>query len=84
VGAVSHLFTTDPTAFAAACPGGKAPAAADAAAKAACSGALVLGTRHGVIVSYGFYLWGAFHYLLASFGLKGAMARARADRGEED
>jgi hypothetical protein len=35
-------------------------------------------------VAYAFSLWGAFHYLLASFGLKEALAKARADRGESD
>jgi hypothetical protein len=44
----------------------------------------VLGTRHGIIVSYAFGLWGAFHYLLGSFGLAKAMSKARADRGESD
>jgi hypothetical protein len=42
----------------------------------------VLGTRQGVILSYAFYLWGAAHYVMGAFGLKGAMARARAARGE--
>jgi hypothetical protein len=49
---------------------------------AACKSALVVGTRHGVILSYAFYLWGAFHYLIGSFGLSNALAKARADRGE--
>ena len=70
--------------FQQACPGGKAAKTAGDAAKAACSAALVLGTRQGVILSYAFGLWGAFHYLLGSFGLKEAMAKARADRGEAD
>ena len=78
-------FVGAPTAdFQAACPGGKAAASAGAAAKAACSGALVLGTRHGIIVAYAFGLWGAFHYLLGSFGIGKAMAQARAARGESD
>ncbi|MBS0334424.1 MAG: MFS transporter, partial [Proteobacteria bacterium] len=71
-----------PADFQAACPGGKAPAGADAAAKAACAGALVLGTRHGVIVAYAFGLWGALHYLIGSFGIGKALAEARAARGE--
>jgi predicted MFS family arabinose efflux permease len=73
-----------PADFQAACPGGKAAKGAADAAKAACSGALVLGTRQGVIVAYAFGLWGAFHYLLGSFGLAKALAKARADRGERD
>ena len=73
-----------PADFQAACPGGKAAAGAAAAAKAACSGALVLGTRQGVLLAHAFSLWGAFHYLLGSFGLAKALAKARADRGEAD
>jgi MFS family permease len=82
--ALGGLFGAHPADFQAACPGGKAAKTASDAAKAACSGALVLGTRHGIIVAYAFGLWGAFHYFLGSFGLKGAMAKARADRGESD
>lgn len=82
--AISGFLGSHPADFQAACPGGKAAAGASAAAKAACSGALVLGTRHGVIVAYAFGLWGALHYLLGSFGLKRAMAEARAERGEGD
>ncbi|THD61518.1 MFS transporter [Phenylobacterium sp.] len=82
--AVSGFAGSHPADFQAACPGGKAAAGADAAAKAACSGALVLGTRHGVIVAYAFGLWGALHYLIGSFGIGKAMAEARAARGEAD
>jgi len=82
--AIGGFWGAHPADFQAACPGGKAAAGAGDAAKAACSGALVLGTRHGVILAYAFGLWGAFHYLLGSFGLAGAMAKARADRGERD
>jgi MFS family permease len=82
--AVGGFFGARPADFQAACPGGKAAAGAAAAAKAACSGALVLGTRHGIVVAYAFSLWGAFHYLLGSFGLAKALAKARADRGEAD
>jgi len=80
--ALGGLFGADPAAFQAACPGGAAPAGAGAAAGASCHGALVLATRQGIILTYGFYLWGAFHYVLAAFGLKEAMAKARAARGE--
>jgi hypothetical protein len=82
--AVSGFGGAHPADFQAACPGGKAAKTASDAAKAACGGALVLGTRQGVIVAYAFSLWGAFHYLLGSFGLAKALARARADRGEAD
>jgi MFS family permease len=80
--AVGGIFGADPATFQTACPGGAAPAAAGATAAASCHGALVLATRQGIILSYGFYLWGALHYVLAAFGLKEAMAKARAARGE--
>ena len=82
--AISGFGGTHPADFQHACPGGKAAKGATDAAKAACGGALVLGTRQGVILAYAFSLWGAFHYLLGSFGLKEALAKARADRGEAD
>jgi len=82
--AIRGFFASNPADFQAACPGGMAPKAAGAAAAAACHGALVLGTRQGVIVVYAVGLWGALHYLFACFGLKAAMAKARADRGEAD
>jgi len=82
--AISHVFATDTASFPAACPGGIAPKAAGVEAAASCSGALVRATRQGIIVTYSIGVWGAFHYLLASFGLKEALARARADRGEAD
>lgn len=68
-----------------ACPGGVAPkGSVDAALAASCKGSLVLATRHGILIAYLFGLWGAAHYFLASIGLTGAMAKARADRGESD
>jgi hypothetical protein len=80
--ALAHFFSSVPAEFQAACPGGAAPKGADPAAASACKGALVLATRQGVLIAYAVGLWGALHYLLASFGLGKAMARARADRGE--
>ncbi|THD79472.1 MAG: MFS transporter [Phenylobacterium sp.] len=82
--AISGFFAADPHAFQAACPGGLAPKGAGAAAASACGGALSLATRQGILVAYALGLWAAVHYLLASFGLKGAMAKARAERGEAD
>ena len=82
--AIAGYGGAHPADFQAACPGGKAVAGATDAAKAACAGSLVLGTRHGIIVAYAFGLWGAFHYLVGSFGIGKALAQARADRGEGD
>ena len=79
---IQGLFAAHPADFQAACPGGKAVSGAAEAAKAACSGALVLGTRQGILIAYAAMLWAALHYLLASFGLGAALARARAARGE--
>ena len=70
------------TAFKTVCPGGAAPPGADVAAKAACHGALVLATRHGILIAYAAGLWAALHFLIASFGLKSALAHARLERGE--
>ncbi len=70
--------------FQTACPGGVAPKGGPADLDLACKGALVLATRHGILIGYLFGLWGALHYFLASFGLKEALAQARADRGEGD
>ena len=80
--ALLGLPSSNPRALQAACPGGVAPPGASAAAGLACRHAVQLATRQGVILVYGVGLWGAFHYLLASFGLSKALARARQDRGE--
>ena len=47
---------------------------------ARCKAALVGGTRQGILVTMIFYVWGSFHYLLASFGLAKELARVAADR----
>lgn len=80
--AITGFLGADPAAYQAACPGGVAPAGATAEAAKACGGSLVLATRQGIIITYGVSLWGAFHYLLGAIGLKEALARARAERGE--
>ena len=64
-----------------ACPGGHAPAGSPAALGAQCHTALVGSTRWGVIVTFFFYLWAAFHYLLGSIGLTKALERAREQNG---
>ena len=64
--------------FAKACPGGAAPKGAAAAAVGACKAALITATRQGVIIGYWFNIWGSFHYFLASFGIVGALAKAKA------
>jgi MFS family permease len=81
---IAGFFSADLHAFQQACPGGLAPKGAGPDAAAACSGAVALATRQGVLVAYALGLWAAVHYLIASFGLKTAMAKARADRGESE
>jgi MFS family permease len=80
--ALGGFFSADTQAFKLACPGGLAPKGAPAEAAAACSGAVALATRQGILITYMLGLWAAVHYLIASFGLKSALAKARADRGE--
>ena len=66
--------------FASACPGGAAPHGAAADLVLRCKAALVGGTRQGILVTMIFYVWGSFHYLLASFGLAKELARVAAHR----
>ena len=56
--------------FAPACPGRQraSHAVRPAAQVIHCSRAEVGATRQGILVTIGFYAWGAFHYLLATFG----------------
>ncbi len=70
-------------AFEKVCPGGLAPRGASAASATACKVALSLATRHGLLVVYAFGLWASLHYFLASIGLKEALAKASAARGED-
>ncbi len=70
--------------FAIQCPGGVAPKGAAADLQGLCLNTLSNSSRQGIVVSIFFYAWAAFHYLLGSFGLAQALAKARADRGEAD
>ena len=81
---VGGFLSAPREAFQHACPGGVGPKGGAAAVDAACKASLILATRHGILIAYMFMLWGAFHYFLASIGLKEAMSKARADRGEAD
>ena len=60
--------------FSVRCPGGIAPHGAPAALAAQCRSALLGGTRQGILVTMIFYVWGALHYFLASFGIARRMA----------
>ena len=80
--AVKGLSGADARGFQTLCPGGLGRAGGSAGADAACKTAVRVATRQGVLLAYAFGLWGALHYLLAAFGLKRALARARLERGE--
>jgi hypothetical protein len=67
-------------AFAQRCPGGIAAKGAPAALASRCHASLVTATRQGILLTTGFYLWGAFHYLLGSFGLAKRLATVAAQR----
>jgi hypothetical protein len=66
--------------FATLCPGGAAPKGAPPALGARCHEALVAATRQGILFTIGFYAWGAFHYLLASFGIARRLETVAAER----
>ena len=70
--------------FAAICPGGAAPKGAAAGLAARCHGALVSATRQGILVTMVFYVWGAFHYLLAAFGLAERLTAVAAERKAQE
>ena len=79
---LTGAFSSGAPSFAKTCPGGLAPAGSAPDLMAHCKSTLVLATRRGIIVSLCFYLWASLHYLLGSFGIAKALAKARADRGE--
>ena len=64
------------------CPGGVPKKGAAAALTGACKPTLVRATQEGLIVTFFFYAWGAFHYLLASFTLTKDLRKAALERGE--
>jgi MFS family permease len=67
VGALSDLFAAQAYAgeFSAACPGGRAPAGAGAAAGEACRAASFTGVRNAILCGVAVYGWAGVHYLLA-------------------
>jgi predicted MFS family arabinose efflux permease len=70
--------------FATRCPGGAAPAGASAELGVRCDEALVSATRQGILFTALFYLWGGFHYLLASFGIARRLATVAAERAARE
>lgn len=55
--------------FAAACPGGVAPAGSPPELAAQCRTTLALSSQQGIIISLCFYAWAGIHYALASIGM---------------
>ena len=77
-GAASHVIAAPHAAagaFATACPGGRAPAAAGPGAAAACKSALSWGSQQGVLIGICFYLWASIHYFLGCIGLTKMLRR---------
>lgn len=69
--------------FAASCPGGVAPVGAGVNLAARCAEASAVGTRHGILITLGFYFWAATHFFLAAVGLEKLMrAEAYSSRSE--
>ncbi len=64
-----------PGAFMTACPGG---IAVDHALAHACTTTLAQATQYGILLTMVTYVWGAFHYLLASRTIRADMAAAKA------
>jgi predicted MFS family arabinose efflux permease len=77
--AEGHFQPASAASFSTICPGGTAGAGAAAATKTACRSTLVLGTRHGLLVTLAFFGWAVLHYLLAAGGI-GRSLRAAALR----
>lgn len=68
-------------AFLQVCPGGVGPRGASAAAKALCLSTSAQATRMAILVTLGFGVWGAVHYLLAAIHIRQDMAKAEARAG---
>jgi predicted MFS family arabinose efflux permease len=59
------------------CPGGAAVAGAAVTVREACRSALALGSRHGLLLTVGFFAWAVGHYFLAAFGLQKTLTGRR-------
>ena len=59
------------------CPGGAAVAGAAVTVQEACRSALALGSRHGLLLTVGFFAWAVGHYFLAAFGLQKTLTGRR-------
>src|SRR5260370_26744778 len=74
--AIPAMFGGGGASFGGQCPGGVAPAGSTVMQAIHCTRAEAVATRQGILVTIGFYAWGAVHYLLASLGLAARMAKA--------
>lgn len=75
---LTHVFEAGLAPFKDSCPAGAAAKALSAEAQGACRTALVTATREGIITSYCAWIWAAAHFLLASIGMREALARKPA------
>jgi MFS family permease len=73
--AAGHAFTD-------LCPGGVPKKGVASALTAACRPTLMRATREGLVVTFFFYGWGAFHYFLAALTLAKDLKKAAIERGE--
>ncbi len=66
--------------FLALCPGGIGADGNGTALDGQCRAAVAEGTRYGILVTLGFYLWGALHYFASAMTLpRETIARVRGD-----
>jgi len=83
-GVLSDIFSSrafgDPAAFAAACPGGVAPAAAAEAVKAACRAASGVGIQQSSLAFCGFFVLAAGAFLVASRTIRRDLDEVQAGR----
>ena len=49
-----------------------------------CKASLIHATRQGILVTLCFLAWGAFHYLLGSFGIAKRLATVAAERAARE
>jgi predicted MFS family arabinose efflux permease len=62
--------------FTSSCPGGAAPATANAEAHSLCKSTLARATRQGILVTLVFFGWAFVHYFLASVGIAKSLKAA--------
>jgi len=59
------------------CPGGLGLEGGGAELDTLCRGSVARGTRYGILVTLGFYLWGALHYFFSAHSLPASFQRGK-------